>query len=323
MARPLRIEYEGAVYHIMSRGNEKRQIFYDERDFKKFSYYLGCVHERYEIIVYAYCLMENHYHLLVETPHANLSSIMRDLNGGYTMYFNTRHKRAGHLFQGRYKAILVDKENYLLELSRYIHLNPVRKKIVNKPEKYPYSSLAAYLAQDVIRPWMNVVFLLSRFGSSIVEQREEYKRFIYDDSQEYKSIAKNIYAQSIIGSKDFIERIRKTFLDKRVVSKEVPNIKKLKYGKSLDDIAGAVIKYYKADYSLLYKRKVIHNRPKKVFVYLSRRYTDKTINQIYNYLKGSISNNSISKIFSRIQDEIYKDKTLKEEVDIVTRMLLG
>ena len=113
MARPLRIEYEGAFYHVASRGNERKKIYRDDRDRDKFLEAMGRVSERYGFRIYAYCLMGNHYHLLLETPHGNLSKGMRDLNGGYTIYFNARHRRRGHLFQGRYKSIVVEKEGYL------------------------------------------------------------------------------------------------------------------------------------------------------------------------------------------------------------------
>jgi len=126
MARPLRIEYPGAHYHITSRGNEQKDIFKSQRDREKFLEYLECATTRYGAVIHAYCLMSNHFHLLLETPEGNLSEIMRHINGAYTTYFNVKRKRAGHLLQGRYKAILVDADEYLVELSRYIHLNPVR-----------------------------------------------------------------------------------------------------------------------------------------------------------------------------------------------------
>ena len=124
MARPLRITFPGAFYHVTSRGNERKNIYKSKRDREKFLEYLGEAHERYGAIIHAYCLMTNHYHLLIETPDANLPQIMKHLNSSYTTYFNVKRKRFGHLFQGRYKAFLVYKDDYALELSRYIHLNP-------------------------------------------------------------------------------------------------------------------------------------------------------------------------------------------------------
>ncbi len=138
MARPLRITYPGAFYHITSRGNERKNIFKSQRDREQFLRYLESATERYGAKIHVYCLMSNHYHLLLETPLANLSQIMRHINGAYTTYFNIKRERAGHLFQGRYKAILVEMDEYAQELSRYIHLNPVRAGIAEMPEQYPW-----------------------------------------------------------------------------------------------------------------------------------------------------------------------------------------
>ena len=136
MARPLRIEYPGALYHVTSRGNEQKDVFKSRRDREQFLSYLESAAERYGAVIHVWCLMSNHYHLLLETPKGNLSQIMRHINGAYTTYFNVKRKRAGHLFQGRYKAILVDADAYVAELSRYIHLNPVRAGMVKKAEEY-------------------------------------------------------------------------------------------------------------------------------------------------------------------------------------------
>ena len=131
MGRPLRISFPGAFYHVTSRGNERRSIYQTNRDFEKFIGYLESATERYGARIHCFCLMTNHYHLLLETPRGNLQAILHHLNTGYTNYFNTKKKRVGHLFQGRYKAILVEKDHYALELSRYIHLNPVKREKVS------------------------------------------------------------------------------------------------------------------------------------------------------------------------------------------------
>jgi putative transposase len=137
MSRPLRLEFAGAFYHITSRGNGRNVIYLQDDDFELFLQILANVCERYNWVVHAYCLMSNHYHLLVETPDANLSQGMCHLNGVFTQSMNRKHHRVGHLFQGRYKTILVDKDAYLLELCRYIVLNPVRANMVNSPEEWP------------------------------------------------------------------------------------------------------------------------------------------------------------------------------------------
>jgi len=143
MSRPLRIEFPGAFYHVTSRGNERKAIFYSDGDRLIFSDVLADVCRRFNWIVHAYCQMDNHYHLLVETPDGNLSKGMRHLNGVYTQRFNRKQNRIGHVFQGRYKAILVDKDSYLLELARYIVLNPVRARMLRSAEDWPWSSYRA------------------------------------------------------------------------------------------------------------------------------------------------------------------------------------
>jgi putative transposase len=148
MARPLRIEYEGAFYHVTSRGNEQKKIFYSKSDYEKFKHYLKEAQYKYGYLIHCFVLMTNHYHLLIETPKPNLSRVMHYLNSSYTNYINIKRKRSGHLFQGRYKAILIDRDNYLLELSRYVHLNPIRAEMAEKPEDYPYSSYNNYITRE-------------------------------------------------------------------------------------------------------------------------------------------------------------------------------
>jgi putative transposase len=143
MARPLRIEYDGALYHVTSRGNERKAIFKDDTDRELFLSTLAQVTERFHWTCHAYCLMDNHYHLVIETPDGNLSKGMRQLNGVYTQTFNRRHHRVGHLFQGRFKGILVQKESHYLEVCRYVVLNPVRAKAVKHPREWAWSSYRA------------------------------------------------------------------------------------------------------------------------------------------------------------------------------------
>ena len=154
MARPLRLEFPGALYHVTSRGNQRGNIFDDNDDRRQFLLVLQEVCHRYNWICHAYCLMSNHYHLLIETPDGNLSQGMRQLNGVYTQYFNRRHGRVGHVFQGRYKGILVDKNSYLLELARYIVLNPVRAGLVRSAREWPWSSYRATAGLTECPGWL-------------------------------------------------------------------------------------------------------------------------------------------------------------------------
>jgi putative transposase len=165
MARPLRLEVPGALYHVTSRGNNKAAIFLDDEDRTLLLRILTSVNKRYHWFCHAYCLMRNHYHLVVETPDGNLSKGMRQLNGVYTQAFNKRHKKTGHLFQGRYKAILLQRESHLLEVCRYVVLNPVRAKAVQLPEAWQWSSYRGTEGSDEPHPCLTTDWILAQFGS--------------------------------------------------------------------------------------------------------------------------------------------------------------
>ncbi len=160
MARPLRVEYPGALYHITSRGNAGQNIFRYDRDRLYFLSLFGELIERFNWLCHGYCLMNNHYHLIIETPRGNLSRGMRQLNGIYTQKYNQRYKKTGHVFQGRYKAIIVNRDSYLLELSRYVVLNPVRAHIAEKPEEWKWSSYRATAGVDTSPQFLTTEWLL-------------------------------------------------------------------------------------------------------------------------------------------------------------------
>jgi REP element-mobilizing transposase RayT len=180
MARPLRIEFPGAVYHVTARGDGRQAIFRDDADREKFLAVLEGTVTLRKWICHAYCLMGNHYHLIIETPEANLSRGMRSLNGEYTQAFNRRHRRAGHVFQGRFKAVLVEKERHLLELCRYVVFNPVRARGmgVKRPEDWPWSSYRATAGFSEVPPFLSVRWMLARFGRSREEARARYRAFV-------------------------------------------------------------------------------------------------------------------------------------------------
>ena len=174
MARPLRLEFAGAVYHVTSRGDRREDIFLDDEDRQMWMDVLGLVCERFNWVVHAYCQMSNHYHLLLETADGNLSAGMRHLNGLYTQRFNRRHGMVGHLFQGRYKAILIQKEAHLLELTRYLVLNPVRAKMLATPDQWAWSSYAFCLQDQFSPKWLDTDGLLGpRWPASRADAEEK------------------------------------------------------------------------------------------------------------------------------------------------------
>ena len=178
MARPLRITYPGAFYHVTSRGNERKNIFKNRSDREKFLEYFESAAKRYDAVIHVFCLMNTHYHLLLETPSGNLPQIMRHINGAYTTYFNIKRGRSGHLFQGRYKAILVNIDEYAKELSRYIHLNPVRAKMVKTPEEYEWSSYKFYIGEKKPPGWLYRDFILGYFGKKVSIAQKGYHKFV-------------------------------------------------------------------------------------------------------------------------------------------------
>ena len=221
MARPLRLEFPGAFYHITSRGDRREDIYEDDGDRSAFLSILESVCETYNWVCYAHCLMSNHYHLLIETPDANLSKGMRQLNGVYTQTYNRRQGRVGHVFQGRYKAILVDKDNYLLELSRYIVLNPVRAGMVRAAKDWPWSSYRATAGQVEAPDFLNVEWLLSVFSKRKSTAVERYKQFVSEgrgQASPWPMLKNQIY----LGSEDFVEKMQ-SLVDGEKALSEVPS----------------------------------------------------------------------------------------------------
>lgn len=207
MVRPLRLEYAGAIYHVFARGNRREPIYLDDQDFAGFVNLLGEVCARFNWVVHAYCLMTNHYHLLVETPDANLSRGMRQLNGEYTQRFNRRHQRVGHVFQGRYKAIIVQRGEYLLELTRYVVLNPVRARMVSDAGEWAWSSYNAQIAREPAPSWLDVEWLLGQFGTCRSEAVHRYVQFVAAGVARESPLT-GVRGQLYLGDEAFGERLR-------------------------------------------------------------------------------------------------------------------
>ena len=204
MARPLRIEYPGAVYHVTSRGNARDIIFLKDEDRKGFLEILFDVIERYNWLCHAFCLMDNHYHLLIETIDPSLSRGMRHLNGVYTQSFNRRHNRVGHVFQGRYRAILVQKDAHLIELCRYVVLNPVRAKMVKKPGDWKWSSYKATAFDDQKPDCLTTDWILGQFSTKKKRAQEIYRKFVENGIADAVSPWDRLKGQMFFGSEDFI-----------------------------------------------------------------------------------------------------------------------
>jgi putative transposase len=234
MARPLRIEYDGALYHVTSRGNERKAIFRNDSDRESFLVTLSQVNERFHWICHAYCLMDNHYHLVIETPDGNLSKGMRQLNGVYTQAFNRRHRRVGHLFQGRFKGILVQKDSHFLEICRYVVLNPVRAKAVKHPKEWAWSSYRASGGLTTVPRYLTVDEILAHFGQRRGPAQEKYRTYVKEGITG-ATIWENLEAQSLLGLEGFADALRGHVTGKQKV-REIPKGQRLIGRPSLDEL---------------------------------------------------------------------------------------
>jgi putative transposase len=304
MGRPLRIEYHDAFYHITARGNDRQNVFRTNKDRERFLEYLESAYERYKAVFHAYCLMDNHYHILLKTPEGNLSQIMHHINGAYTNYFNTKRKRAGHLFQGRYKAFLVNIDEYAQELSRYIHLNPVRAGIVERPEDYRWSSYKDYIGLNKPPDWLYTDFILNLFDRSVKTARKGYRKFVESMiGVEYESPIKDVFASTILGSLDFINEIREKHLEGKKRDRDLPDLKYFHERTGVEDIIKQTENNFDGDSALL----------KRVQIYLCHRYSGKRLKEIGDHFGIGVS--GVSQASRRVTIQLDGDKRLKKKIN--------
>ena len=311
MARPLRVQYPGAFYHVTSRGNERKAIFKSKGDRERFLSYLESANERYDAIIHTYCLMGNHYHILLETPRSNLSQILHHINGAYTTYYNVKRKRVGHLFQGRYKSILVQKDAYCKELSRYIHLNPVRAGIVRKPSQYKWSSYCYLIGLKKVPQWFSDEAVLGYFDKDKKRAQGLYRDFVEKAlGKEMEDPLSKVFASTFLGNDRFIEWAKEKWIGfKNVDPRNVPAMKRLMDKASLkriDEIVDSVI-----------GRKDIMFR--KFCIYTSHQIVGYPLKEIGNHygMRGSAASQSSR----RFKEEISKNRELRRvEKDIRNRL---
>lgn len=303
MARPLRLEFPGALYHITSRGNARQDIFLDDQDRTLFLSMFAREAEQQKWRCYAYCLMSNHYHLMLETPESNLVTGMRRLNGVYTQKFNRRHGRVGHLFQGRYKSIVVDRENYLLELCRYVVLNPVRAGMVSKPGDWKWSSYLA-TAGEVEKPdWLEVDWILGQFDRVREKAKEAYKRFVLDGVGGQSPWTK-LQGQIWLGNRAFLERMER-LVEKRDLE-EVPSAQTFPSRPTKPDVLESVSREYGITVEELVGR--MDQGAYRAAVYLLQRVVNLSLKGVAE--EFGVSPSRISKIQGEIQKGIKRDSKL-------------
>ena len=310
MARQLRIEFPGAFYHVTSRGNEQKDVFKSQKDREKFLDYLETASARYGAVIHAYCLMSNHYHLFIETPGGNLSQIMRHINGAYTTYFNVKRKRAGHLFQGRYKAILVEADAYAAELTRYIHLDPVRAGMAVRPEAYLWSSYRTYIGQTTTPEWLSTGFILDPFSPNRAQAQIKYRQFVEDLLQtDYESPLTGTVAATLLGSAAFVAGITTRHLGERRADPHLPALKKLVGGPSLDGIIAEVERVVGHDEDLA----------RKLSLHFCHRYSGAKLREIG--VRFQMSDAAVCQVSRRIMLRAKEDAGVRELMERVTQEL--
>ena len=313
MGRPLRIEYAGALYHITSRGNEKKEIFLDDADRIKFLQILEDYHDRYGILIHGYVLMGNHYHLILETPQGNLLKVMHGINGSYTGYFNRRYKRSGHLFQGRYRGILIERDAYLVPLSRYIHLNPVRAGIVEKPEEYTWSSYPGYLNEKKGHEWVECSWVLSQFGNEKDKARRGYRKYMEEVLKtRVENPMNKLYGKTVLGEKSFIEKVKKMVKGKPI-SRDIVERKRLRENPLPATIMKTVQRFCEVTREEITLKGKKANTARKITLYLVQRYSGLK-NEEIGRLFGDIHPSAISKASTRLKEEIAHNKKLSKLV---------
>jgi REP element-mobilizing transposase RayT len=311
MARPLRIEYEGAVYHVTARGSERGKIFFSKRDYEKFKEYLVEAQEKHCFILHSYVLMTNHYHLLIETPEKNLSRIMHHINSSYTTYTNIKRKRSGHLFQGRYKAIIVDKDNYLLELSRYLHLNPVRANMTQRPEEYAYSSYRTFVS-DKGESLVTTNTILGMVANSPKDAKDCYRAFVESAlGEELDSPVGKVYGGIVLGCDGFIKEVLNKLEEDQLTSEEISNRKALRATMSTEEIVTSL-----SDQFGISRTEITGNKERvarNAGIYLMKKYSGASNKEIGG-LFGGMSYSAVAKAFQRFKKQMEEDSGLLKQL---------
>ena len=277
MARPLRIEYPGAWYHVMNRGRRAEKIFHDRHDYQAFVELLQESSKMWNIRVAAYCLMTNH--ILVQTPDANIARSMRHINGVYTKRFNRKHRCDGPLFRGRYKSILVNGDNYLLQLVRYIHRNPVKAGIASKPDDYSWSSHKGYLSVAKKWKWLHKEFIFSMLTKNRKEWVKQYRRFVaIENDEEIAGVLERKKWPSVFGPETFIDWLKGKYYALKA-DQEVPQAKDL--APEVDSIIDAVCNTYNVGRDELYRSiRGQFNEPRNVAIFLTRKLRRDSLKEV-------------------------------------------
>ncbi len=308
MARPLRIEYPGAWYHVMNRGRHREVIFRQEHDFRLFLELLGRSWELFDLETHAYALMSNHYHLLVRTPQGNLSRGMRHLDGVFAQTINRKYKLEGSLFRGRFKSTLIEQDSYLLEVVRYIHRNPLKASLETALGQYPWTSYRAYLQGNNSFPWLHCRVVLRQFAAEDHLAKRAFETFVNRRLPEEVEIAfDKKRCPAILGGKSFQAWVRKTFLEYRDDS-EIPQLREVSRWLTAGDLLQIACQQLGWNRAWLQKgMRTPTGSERRGFVYLCRRHLKLPYKQISPFL-GQVSISAVSKQYRLAEEEIRRRK---------------
>jgi len=324
MARPIRVVYENAFYHVTSRGNARGRIYRDDFDRDMFLDIVKAAYRRFNFIIHAFVLMDNHYHLLIETPHANLCASMHQINGVYTQAYNRRHKVVGHLFQGRYKALVVDRDAYYLELIRYIHLNPWRAKIVKEVGDFKYSGHRAVIDKEWAKRWNDWYdrdIILKEFGRSENEAVRRYVEFVNAGKGMENPLAKAIGGYAL-GDRSFADWLWEKFIDGKNL-RELTGSKRLKTQVDFDDVVSAVSKEFEVAPADVFKSdrgRAGVNARRGVALYILNRHSGMTQIEI-GRRAGKMNRAAVSEAVRRFERELIKRDDAKRIYERILRQI--
>jgi len=297
----------------MNRGRRGEPVFAEGGDYREFVQLLKETTETWNLRIAAYCLMPNHYHLLVQTPDANIARCMRHIDGVYTQRFNRIHGCDGQLFRGRYKSILLDAESYLLQLVRYIHRNPLRAGLTERLDRYAWSSHTGYVSKSKKWDWLHKEYVLSMFSRRKAQRLTSYREFVsMNDEEEITKVYEGKRWPSVLGSEGFVNEIKERFFSQKA-DDEIPQSREL--APASDRIKRAVCKFYRVDEGqLLRSRRGAFNEPRNVAIYLCRQLRKDSLKRIgEQFQMGKYS--SVSSTIERTKALISGDRKLRNRID--------